>query len=218
MVDRLFRSDARIQGASLLRIQRGRTHTIPDKWYDFTVTQRTISGAGVPTRTWDYQYSAANASWDTCTGSCPTTVWTDVINPDGSTVRRTFSNKFDISESHLLETDYYSGAVGSSTLMRSVKNVQYANPTPDPNTTAMAILGWRIARSLAQPNPAHRVFAAAGKTDRPRWRYIHMACRELRRVRPSRQDQALQHDRRAGSRRNPDHVLRRYESMGPGSA
>jgi YD repeat-containing protein len=107
---------------------------IPKEWYDFTITQRAVSGAGVPTRTWQYQYSAPNASWDTCTGSCPTTVWTDVIHPDGSTVRRTFSNKFDVTESHLLETDYYVGAAGSSTLMRSVKNVQYADPTPDPNT------------------------------------------------------------------------------------
>jgi len=100
----------------------------PDAWYSFTATQRTLSGAGLPTLTWAYNYSPANDSWGDCTGSCPTTIWTDVVNPDGSTVRNTFSNRYDITESQLQRTDYYAGAAGSSALLRS-ESSSYAPPT-----------------------------------------------------------------------------------------
>ncbi|SHM52254.1 YD repeat-containing protein, partial [Rhodanobacter sp. OK091] len=101
---------------------------VPDAWYSFTVVQRTLSGAGLPTWTWTYNYSPANDSWADCTGSCPTTIWTDVVNPDGSTVRHTFSNRYDITESQLLSMDYYAGAAGSSALLRS-ESSSYAPPT-----------------------------------------------------------------------------------------
>ncbi len=115
----------------------------PDAWYAFTITKRTISGAGIPTRTWQYNYSGPHASWtDTdcstaypSTGVCPTTVWTDVVAPDGSTVRRTFSNKYGVTtdgvhESALLSTAFEDS---SGNTLRTVTNT-YANPTPDATT------------------------------------------------------------------------------------
>lgn len=114
---------------------------IPNAYYQQTITSETITGAGLPTETWSYSYSAANQSWtsDSCasTNSCPSTVYTDVTDPGGSTTRYTFSNRFDATEGQLLRTDYYSGAVGS-TLLRSVANT-YANPTGGPWPTAYGI-------------------------------------------------------------------------------
>ncbi|MGN6227484.1 MAG: RHS repeat domain-containing protein, partial [Dyella sp.] len=110
---------------------QGSSATVPNAWYSFTVIQRSVSGAGVSAQTWNYNYSPANESWSDCTGSCPTTVWTDVVNPDGSTERSTFSNRFDFTESQLQRTDYYAGAVGASALLRT-ESSWYAPPTTSP--------------------------------------------------------------------------------------
>jgi len=104
---------------------------IPDVYYQLTVQTKTFSGAGLPTRSWQYAYSPANASWaSNCSGGCTTSVWTDVTNPDGSSSRSTFSNRYDATESQLQRTDDYSGAIGS-TLLRSEINT-YASPTTGP--------------------------------------------------------------------------------------
>lgn len=119
---------------------QGSYSTFPKAWYSFTTTQVTFSGAGIPTRTWSYNYSPSNDSWSTCAGSCPTTVWTDVVAPDGSTERSTFSNRFDVTEGQLLRRDDYSGAPGSSTLLRSQLN-SYAPPTTAPLPAMAGYIG-----------------------------------------------------------------------------
>lgn len=101
---------------------------VPNAWYSFSITQRVLSGAAIPATTWLYSYSPSNSSWSDCGSNCPITIYVDVVSPDGSTERTTFSNKYDYTESHLLRTDYYAGAAGSSALIRSeVRN--YAAPT-----------------------------------------------------------------------------------------
>lgn len=104
---------------------------IPRAWYSLSVSQVTFTGAGMPSRTWSYSYSPTNESWNTCTGSCPTTIWTDMQAPDGSTTRTTFSNRYNSTESQLVSTQYYSGAIGSSTLLRQ-EDSYYADPTTSP--------------------------------------------------------------------------------------
>lgn len=114
---------------------------IPNAYYQQSITGETITGAGLPTETWSYSYSAANQSWttDSCasTNSCPSTIYTDVTDPDGHDVRYIFSNRFDATEGQLQRTNYYSGAAGSA-LLRSVTNV-YANPTGGPWPTSYGI-------------------------------------------------------------------------------
>lgn len=94
--------------------------TFPQAWYQQSVISKAFSGAGVPAETWSYQYGPINRSWssDACAGngSCPSSVYTDVIDPAGHDVRHTFSNRFDASEGKLLRTDAYSGAAGSAIL------------------------------------------------------------------------------------------------------
>ncbi|NKZ39983.1 RHS repeat protein, partial [Oleiagrimonas citrea] len=125
--------------ASCLDMQNGLSDTpgshvtIPYGWYGFTITSRTVSGAGVPSATWHYTYQAANQTWSnhSCTGSCSPTTWTDVERPDGSTVRRTFDNSFaSATESKLLRTDHYAGGV-SGTPVRSEVSA-YASPDTSP--------------------------------------------------------------------------------------
>ncbi|SHM50719.1 YD repeat-containing protein, partial [Rhodanobacter sp. OK091] len=107
---------------------------VPDAWYSLTATQMTVSGAGIPNQTWSYNYSPANESWSNCTGTCPTTIWSDIVAPDGSAVRHIFSNLFGMTESQLLRTEYYAGAAGASTLLRAEDNA-YAPPTTVPLPT-----------------------------------------------------------------------------------
>lgn len=117
---------------------QGSYATVPVAWYSLTVTQRTVSGAGIPSQTWSYNYSPANESWSNCTGTCPTTIWSDVVAPDGSAVRYIFSNRFGMTESQLLRTEYYAGAAGASTLLRAEDNA-YAPPTTAPLPTIAGI-------------------------------------------------------------------------------
>ncbi|HEV2621832.1 MAG TPA: hypothetical protein VGU65_07070 [Frateuria sp.] len=122
---------------SCLGMQSGDPNTggsyavFPEAWYSLTTTQVVFSGAGLPTSNWSYNYSPPNESWSTCTGNCPTTIWTDVVDPNGSTTRHIFSNRFDISESQLVRTEFYAGAAGTSTLLRS-EDSGYAPPTTSP--------------------------------------------------------------------------------------
>ena len=113
--------------------------TIPNGYYQQSITSETITGAGLPTETWTYSYSAANQSWttDACatSGTCATTVTTDVTDPGSNDTVYTFSNRFDATEGQLLSTNYYSGSATSGTLMRSEANT-YANPTGGPWPTA----------------------------------------------------------------------------------
>jgi len=106
----------------------------PEYAAQFAMTSEVLSGAGMPTETWSYSYSPTNQSWgnDPCAtnGTCATTVYTDVTDPNGNDTRYTFSNRFDATEGLLQSTNYYSGAA-SGTLMRSEVDT-YANPTGGP--------------------------------------------------------------------------------------
>jgi len=119
---------------------------VPRAWYSYTITNKTFTGAGLPaSQSWNYNYSPANDSWDNdCVNGCPSTIWTDVVNPDGRTTRYTFSNWFNISEGRMLRTDMYVGNA-SSALVRSEID-QYANESngPWPSWFGNSFQGQRI--------------------------------------------------------------------------
>ena len=104
---------------------------VPNAWYGYSIISRTLSGAGMPSQTWSYDYSEANESWYDCGSGCETTVYTDVVSPDNSTTRSTFSNRYDYTEGQLLQTDHYAGAAKASTLLRSELS-HYAAPDTAP--------------------------------------------------------------------------------------
>ncbi len=99
-----------------------------------TITSKVFTGAGLPTQTWTYSYSSPNQSRtsDACNagGTCPSSVYTDVLDPNGNDVRYTYSNRYDATEGQLLSTTYYSGAAGG-TVLKTETNT-YANPTGGP--------------------------------------------------------------------------------------
>lgn len=129
-------------------IRHGRSHTpkscwggdnesgyalFPRAWYSYTITNKTFSGAGLPvSQSWSYNYSPANDSWDNdcVNNSCPSTVWTDVVNPDGRTTRYTFSNWFNVTEGRMLRTDMYVGNTSSAVARAEID--QYASESNGP--------------------------------------------------------------------------------------
>jgi len=107
---------------------------VPRSYAGFAITQKTFSGAGLPTYNWIYRYSPANASWgQDCAGGCVDTVWTDVVDPEGHATRHTFGNRFDETEGQLQRTDNYSGAVGSSLLSSEVDMYAASGTGPWPS-------------------------------------------------------------------------------------
>ena len=114
---------------------------IPDQYYQFSLTQEVLTGPGIPAETWTYSYSPPNQSRssDPCasSNSCPSTVYTDVTDPDGYDTRYTYSNRFDASEQELLSTTDYSGGSGSAALRSTVNT--YANPTGGPWPTSYGL-------------------------------------------------------------------------------
>jgi RHS repeat-associated protein len=95
---------------------------IPNAYYQFAITKAVYSGAGLAAQTWNWSYSAANQSWssDACAAgqTCPSTIYTDVVDPAGHDVRYTYSNRYDATESLLVGKTEYSAAAGT-TILRS---------------------------------------------------------------------------------------------------
>ncbi|CAM5360630.1 RHS repeat-associated core domain-containing protein [Rhodanobacter lindaniclasticus] len=107
---------------------------IPRAYATLAITRKTFSGAGLPTRSWNYGYSPANASWlQDCTGGCTSTVWTDVVDPDGHATRHTFSNRFDETEGQLQRVDRYSAAIGTPVLRAEVDQYAASDAGPWPS-------------------------------------------------------------------------------------
>ena len=110
--------------------------SIPNIYAQFSVTQEVLTGPGIPSAgwTWNWSYSsqtALNNSWlsDSCAtaNDCPDTVYTDAKDPLGQVTRYTYSNRFDYTEGQLLRVDKYSGAAGTTELQSEVN--AYADPT-----------------------------------------------------------------------------------------
>lgn len=77
-----------------------------------SLTSRQISGPGLTTRTWRYEYGPPNNSWSqNCAGDiCPGTKQVDVIAPDGVRTRHVFSNRFRLLEGKELSTEVFDAA------------------------------------------------------------------------------------------------------------
>ncbi|MDF3983654.1 hypothetical protein P3W23_16785 [Luteibacter sp. PPL554] len=106
--------------------------SVPNASYGMAITQRVLSGAGLPAGglRWTYGYSAANESWaqDCNTSACATAISTDVTYPDGHLERSTFSNRYDWTESQLLKEEVFDG--GATTTLRRSTTYAYVNPAP----------------------------------------------------------------------------------------
>lgn len=114
-----------------------------------SLTRKEFSGPGIPVQAWVYQWPVAvgTTTSDPCAASqsCPTTTSVDVIDPEGDRTHYTYSNRFDHTETKLLQVDTYQGA---STLLRS-ETTAYA---PANNGPYPAFLGYPMIGAEYNPD------------------------------------------------------------------
>ncbi|PTR32894.1 YD repeat-containing protein [Luteibacter sp. OK325] len=114
---------------------------IPNASFNLAITQRVLSGTGLPSSglVWNYAYSAPNASWSNdCAAGCVSTVYTDVTYPDGHAERSTFSNRYDWTETQLLSEEVFDGQPGTAVRRRT--SYGYVNPDVNSDGRASAYL------------------------------------------------------------------------------
>lgn len=83
-----------------------------------SLVERQVSGPGLATALWSYNYEVEHASADrNCTGNtCQSTTYTDVTEPSGDRTRYIHSTRFGALQGKLLRIEAYQGA---STLKRA---------------------------------------------------------------------------------------------------
>lgn len=120
------------------KVAGGVTSPFESKYVDVVaITSKQISGPGISTpQSWSFDYGPINASWTTeCTSSCPMTRVVTITQPDSSTEKFTFSNRFEFDEGKLLTLDILTA---SAQVLRSSSFVYETDPTGKPYP---AILG-----------------------------------------------------------------------------
>jgi len=77
-----------------------------------SLASKTLSGPGVPSANWQYSYSPPDGagSYSDCSGNCPETKWTLVVEPSGAQVKHTYGIRADKNEGLLLQTDHKDAA------------------------------------------------------------------------------------------------------------
>jgi RHS repeat-associated protein len=98
-----------------------------------SLTNKTITGPGLPSMAWNYSYSDAtvSSSWDTCTGVCPDTKTVSVTDPRGYVTRYTFGNRHRVTEGQLQKVE---AAWDGTTALRTT-TTRYRDPAAGPYPT-----------------------------------------------------------------------------------
>jgi YD repeat-containing protein len=123
-----------------LRMGTGQYLNIPHAYPQTSLVEKIFSGAGLVPQKWVYTYSPTNQSWASeCAGGCASTVWSDVTDPAGSTTRYSFSNRYDATESLLLNVDQYVGAPGTTLLRSEFNSYQDPGSGPWPSTIGSSL-------------------------------------------------------------------------------
>lgn len=88
----------------------------PKFFTTYSLTQKTITGPGLPAYTWTYAYSNAltEGSWSTCTGTCPVTKTVTVQDARGHVSRHTFGTRHGVTDGQLLKLE--EGVTGGTAL------------------------------------------------------------------------------------------------------
>lgn len=107
-----------------------------------TLISKTLSGPGIQTGTWNYQYSTAvgSAARDACAANqtCADSRWVEVVNPDSTRTRYTVSNRWGVLEGKALKQEYLDAAAN---VIRT-DTTTYADPAGGPYPSRLgAILG-----------------------------------------------------------------------------
>jgi len=102
---------------------------------------KSISGPGLSTQTWGYEYWSGQASYATCPeGECGTTNYTDVTQPDGVRIRHTFGTRFEVNDGQLLSIETFAGASSVRTDSNSYVSTAEAASHPFPEQVGLSPL------------------------------------------------------------------------------
>lgn len=92
-------------------VDSGVYYSYPYRPYVFdtrSLKSKTISGPGLTTATWEYQYGPTNNSWaSACASGCAASKYVDVIDPLGEKTRHIFSNRWQVAEGREIATEMY---------------------------------------------------------------------------------------------------------------
>lgn len=99
----------------------------PRYFSSLSLTHKAISGAGMTTMDWSYDYGAPNASWSPCDG-CAETSTTTVADAKGNVSTYTFGNRYELTEGQLQRVDV--SDVSSGLLSSTATHYHAANAGP----------------------------------------------------------------------------------------
>ncbi len=114
--------------------------TYPKETEQFAIFSKVLSGPSMPTSTWTFSYSGTSqidhdSSWaaDCPDNSCPDTVWTKVLNPDGTEVQSTFGNRYGVTEGQLQDVKVFADSSEATVLDETTSTYwTYADGQPFP--------------------------------------------------------------------------------------
>jgi RHS repeat-associated protein len=94
------------------------------------LTNKTLSGPGLPTTQWTTSYSTEESSWAPCSG-CDVNKTVDVTDPAGNKTRYTFGTLFKMTEGQQQLVEVFNG---SNSLLRTTQT-RYDEPIPPRGTS-----------------------------------------------------------------------------------
>jgi YD repeat-containing protein len=125
----------------------------PRTFKTMSLTRKEISGAGIETSAWTYDYGPANASWAPCEIGCSSTKEVTVTDPKGNKTIHRFGNRFNETEGQLQQTDVYEG---SSILRSTFMEYQASGTNPYPEYWGYQSNDIGDAEQLRKPIPVKR--------------------------------------------------------------
>lgn len=130
---------------------------VPNLYSVLSVAAKKISGPGITDQVWKYSYSGPNNSWSKdCDSGCIATVWTDAELPNGSVTRYTFSNRFDYTESQLLQADTYVKNQGSTILHSELYAYSQPKTGPWPSLVGDVLVGNLNSAQIGTLSPVYK--------------------------------------------------------------
>jgi RHS repeat-associated protein len=122
----------------------------PLYFYTYSLTNKTLSGAGLSSLAWNYVYGPANASYSTCT-TCATSKTVTVTNPSGQVNRYVYGNQYRLSEGRMEQLD--EGWNGSAALRSTTYHYRAPGAGPYPALQGLGGESYSDGESLAQLMP-----------------------------------------------------------------
>lgn len=114
---------------------QGLTEKIPTVYLAVALSKRTIVGPGVPSQSWQYNYSPAvgNSATECAAAPCQDQAWVEVVSPSGNVTRYTHSTRWGWTEGKLLSVISGLTSTGQSNPVGLRQTLhEYAPPSTGP--------------------------------------------------------------------------------------